>query len=159
MDFEAVNLMVLRMRQTALLHRSGKDAWGKGVALIFDCVVACIIIIVGLAAYSSLAIHMPPDPSQGLGQFATRILTFLDSNGCLARLIEWRDSSAIRRAVGELLPEGANYCISIYSPQWELYWSFSSQGFDWRNAAASSPYLVSSEANPEPYIVTLAISR
>ncbi|MEM2125294.1 MAG: hypothetical protein QXQ53_02720 [Candidatus Methanosuratincola sp.] len=158
MDFEAVKLMILRMRRAALLRRSGK-ARGKGVALIFDCVVACVIIIVGLAAYSSLAIHMPPGRDQGLGNFATRILTFLDSNGCLARLIEWRDSSAIRRAVGELLPEGANYCISIYSPQWELYWSFSSHGFDWRNAAASSPYLVSSESNPEPYLVTLAISR
>lgn len=151
--------MVSKIRTLVLPHMRGRGGGGKGVALIFDCVVACIIIIVGLATYSSLATHLPPGPDQGLGQFATNVLAILDSKGCLARLIEGRDSSAIRRALGELLPEGASYCISVYSADWEPYWSFFSPGFDWRNAAASTPYLVSSESNPEPYLVTLAISR
>ncbi|MCQ8892063.1 MAG: hypothetical protein NQU41_01620 [Candidatus Methanosuratincola sp.] len=133
--------------------------WGRGVALIFDCMVACVIMIIGLAAYSSLATQAPPEPDQCLGDYATHVLSFLDSNGCLARLIEGHDSSAVRRAIGELLPEGTSYCLCVYSPSWELNWSFSSQGFDWRNAAASSPYLVSCESNPEPYLVTLAISE
>lgn len=131
----------------------------KGISLIFDCTVACVIIIVGLATYSSMAAHMPPEPDRGLGEFATRVLTFLDSNGCLAPLIEGRDSPGMRKALGELLPEGTNYCVSVYSPFWELQWSILSRGFDPRNAVASSPYLVSSGSNPEPYLVTLAISK
>ncbi|MBC7126946.1 MAG: hypothetical protein ABC585_03975 [Candidatus Methanosuratincola petrocarbonis] len=148
-----------RMRPAALLHMRGWSKGGKGVALIFDCMVACVIIIAGLAAYSSVATHKPPGPDEGLGKYATDVLTFLDSNGCLARLIEGRDSLALRKTIGELLPEGANYCLCVYSPYWELEWSFSSQGFDWRNAAASSPYLVFSESKPEPYMVTLSISK
>ncbi|MEN3035075.1 MAG: hypothetical protein ABC537_02115 [Candidatus Methanosuratincola sp.] len=127
--------------------------------MIFDCMVACVIMIIGLAAYSSLATQAPPEPDQGLGDYATHVLSFLDSNGCLARLIEGHDSAAVRKIMGELLPEGTNYCLCVYSPYWELNWSFFSQGFDRRNAAASSPYLVSCESNPEPHLVTLAISK
>ncbi len=150
--------MASRMRSAIVLDIScGRGC--KGASLIFDCVIACVIIIVGLAAYSSLVANMPPELEQGLGKYATYVLTFLDSKGCLARLIEGRNSLAMQKTIGELIPDGMSYCLCVYSPYWELNWSFASQGFDWRNAAASSPYLVSSESNPEPYLVTLAISK
>ncbi|MBC7120044.1 MAG: hypothetical protein H5T33_00455 [Candidatus Methanosuratus sp.] len=66
---------------------------------------------------------------------------------------------AIGKAIEELLPDGFEYCIYVHSPGGELQWSFSSIGFDWKSAAASYPYPVSSAHNPDPCFVTLAISR
>lgn len=147
----------MRRRADLYLARSPRRM-GAGVALIFDCILACAILAVGLAL-STILINPVQQPShnQALGEYATEILSFLDENGMLQDLAQKKDLQSLGNIIEGVLPSGVGFCICAYSPDWVLVWSFCSPGFGWRDAFASQPYLVS--INGSPLIISLVLSE
>ncbi|MDI9609227.1 MAG: hypothetical protein QFX34_02990 [Candidatus Verstraetearchaeota archaeon] len=131
----------------------------KGVTAVYDCIIACMILSAGIATAVTIIPAPPPEYEHDLGEYATQILVFLDSNGKIAPLVHAQDVAGIDRLIEGLLPEGYGYAVSVYSPELELLWSFSSQSFNSLNAAGSATYPLPGRDEPTLHYVTLSLSR
>jgi hypothetical protein len=140
-------------------RKRGRRRGKAGISMVYDAVFACIILFVGMAYAASSVPPAPPKPTPDLQSYATSLLVWMDSKGILAPYIYTQDSAGLASVLDRLAPTGAGYCVKVYSPNWDLLWTYTSPSFDAGNAAASQPYPLSGyQGVPDPKIVVLLLS-
>jgi hypothetical protein len=129
----------------------------RGIARIYDVVLACTVFLIGSSIAAGYFSSEPPSYRHDLQHLASHCLVYLDQQGVLSPMVHNHDVAGIDDVITILLPQSSGYSFRVYSADWILLWSFSSRFNEGHSASAS--YLISGfNGSFEPRIIVLALS-
>jgi len=131
----------------------------KGMARIYDVIIACTILLMGsaMAVGYALSAHQS-EQCRDLGDLASKCLTYMDQQGALAPLVYRQESLMVQKVLSEVLLEAVGYSFSVYSSGWRLLWTVEDH-FSLGSTSSASYYLSGYNGTADPRIVVLALSR
>jgi len=131
----------------------------KGVARIYDALVACALLVIGIAiCINYLPQPIPENDVHQFSEIATTCLVFLDKDGTLSKAIYANDLSFFINFFKATLPSSMGFAVSIFNCKWELLSSF--QSVPGLSDFGSVAYFLSGyNGTFDPRIVVLSIMR
>ena len=131
----------------------------RGMARIYDAILACTILLIGsaMAVGYALSAHQS-EQQRDLLDLASKGLIYMDQQGVLAPLVYRQESLMVQMVLSGILPEAVGYSFSVYSSGWKLLWT-ANDHFSLGSTSSASYYLSGYNGTADPRIVVLALSR
>lgn len=131
-----------------------------GQVRIIEAFLALLIIFSSLAASSSLTATQNTAKKNDLSSIGLQALTQLDSDGALGKLIDERNWSELRDAVGLTLPAGVSFNLTVFNEQNEQVNDdvVSNGGFNSQEVAFVEYICVSRSSTFRSYLIRLYLA-
>jgi len=131
----------------------------RGIARIYDVLVACIIVVLALGtSLSYLVSNERSAPSSDLHELASQCLAYMDRQGVLAPLVYSESPTAqLQSLLSSILPPNVVYSLTIYNSSWTPLLTVS-DGFVAGSTASAYYYIGGFEGHVNPRIIVLTLS-
>lgn len=131
----------------------------RGLARIYDVLMACVIILVGSGM--SMNILLPAEgttPPPDLHGLASECLSYMDQKEILAPLVYSQSSGQLQNLLSTLLPLDVGYRLTVYDINWNPLMVIGT-GLNGASASSACYYLGGWNGTADPRIIVLALSR
>jgi len=131
----------------------------KGVARIYDAVLAMIILLTGLMLALGYVNSFHVDEGwRDLGELSSNLLIYLDKEGLLAPLVFNQEYERAENIIAGILPPGLGFKLSVYTGDGKLVWSLDHQ-FKPGRSSSTLMFLSGYGGEPSPRVVALSLTR